>query len=152
VENDSVNTIGGRIKAIRLHFLLKPNKFAQYLKITRNYINQLEKGTKSPSELFIRALCLTFKVNELWLLSGEGEMFDKPEMAAEDLSPYGRQPGLMELKNKLDVIYNEADLEARAKVMGMITAVHDEIMRMKETARHGEDSSFQEKKGEQKSA
>ena len=50
-------------------------EFAKALNLSRNFINQIEVGTKKPSERTILDICKTFNVNETWLRTGEGEMF-----------------------------------------------------------------------------
>ena len=50
-------------------------EFAKALNLSRNFINQIEVGTKNPSERTILDICKTFNVNEVWLRTGEGDMF-----------------------------------------------------------------------------
>lgn len=39
----------------------------------------LEKGERAPSDRTIMDICREFNVNEHWLRTGEGEMYDIPE-------------------------------------------------------------------------
>lgn len=50
-------------------------EFANRLNLSRNFINQIEVGTKNPSDRTILDICKEFNVNEDWLRTGEGEMF-----------------------------------------------------------------------------
>ena len=64
-----------RITIIRKSEGLNQEKFASKLNLSRNFINQLEAGKKNPSERTILDICETFNVNEIWLRTGEGEMY-----------------------------------------------------------------------------
>ena len=50
-------------------------EFASRLNLSRNFIIQVENGTRNPSERTIIDICKEFNVNEKWLRTGEGEMF-----------------------------------------------------------------------------
>lgn len=64
----------GRIKEIRLAQGLTQEQFADKLGLSRNFITQLENGTKQPSERTLSDICRIYSINEKWLRSGEGEM------------------------------------------------------------------------------
>ena len=64
-----------RIREIRKANGLTQEAFAERLCMTRNYITQLEMGAKEPGDRTIRDICREFGVNELWLRTGEGEMY-----------------------------------------------------------------------------
>ena len=51
------------------------SEFANRLNLSRNFINQLEVGTKNPSDRTILDICKEFNVNEDWLRYGKGEKF-----------------------------------------------------------------------------
>ena len=50
-------------------------EFADRLNLSRSFINQVEVGTKNPSERTILDICKEFNVSEEWLRTGKGEMF-----------------------------------------------------------------------------
>lgn len=64
----------GRIKEIRLAQGLTQEQFADKLGLSRNFITQLENGTKQPSERTLSDICRIYSINEKWLRSGDGEM------------------------------------------------------------------------------
>lgn len=67
-----------RIKYLRKDVLnLTQEAFANKINLSRNFIAQLELGTKLPSDRTIADICQEFNVNEEWLRTGEGEMFKK---------------------------------------------------------------------------
>lgn len=54
------------------------SEFARRLNVTPAYISKLCKNANSvPSDRTISDICHEFNVNELWLRTGEGEMFVK---------------------------------------------------------------------------
>lgn len=68
-----------RIKAIRKHQLvnLSQEAFGQRIGITKAAISKIESGSANPSEQTLLSICREFNVNEDWLRTGSGEMFNK---------------------------------------------------------------------------
>ena len=66
-----------RIKAIREHFHLTMDGFGARIGIKKSSVSLLESGKNEPSERTILAICREFEVNETWLRTGEGDMFDQ---------------------------------------------------------------------------
>lgn len=66
-----------RIKELRKQLGLTQEEFASRLSLSRNYIAQIEIGTKVPSERTISDICREYNINEEWLRYGTGEM-NKP--------------------------------------------------------------------------
>ena len=71
-----------RIKALRKELKLTQQEFADQIRIKRNTVATYEMGRSIPSDSAIALICKTFNVNEVWLRSGEGEMFE--ELPEED--------------------------------------------------------------------
>lgn len=68
--------MNNRINKIRKHFRLTQTEFgAKIGGLSQNYVWMLEKGERTPSDRTIYDICREFGVNELWLRTGEGEMF-----------------------------------------------------------------------------
>lgn len=72
-------TIGERIKYLRKSLNLTQQQFANALDVDQGHIAGIEKGTKNPSKPLQKAICLTFYVRDIWLKTGEGEMFVSPQ-------------------------------------------------------------------------
>lgn len=53
---------------------LTQDRFATELGVSKNYICQLETGTRAASDNLIKLICVKYGVNEEWLRTGEGEM------------------------------------------------------------------------------
>lgn len=64
-----------RLKKLRKQLGLTQQRFADAIGLKRNSVAQIELGERSPSNSVINNICKTFDVNEVWLRTGEGEMF-----------------------------------------------------------------------------
>ena len=70
--------MNNRIREVREHFKLTQTEFGERLGVSRDVIGNIEYNRlKNPKqkEPIIKLICSTFGVNELWLRTGEGEMF-----------------------------------------------------------------------------
>lgn len=78
--------IGERIKAVRKHFKLTQAEFGERIGVKGNTIATYEIGRNAPVDAIFSLLCREYGVNELWLRTGEGEMFqamtENEELAA----------------------------------------------------------------------
>lgn len=81
--------MNNRIKEVREHFKLTQTEFGERLGVSRDVIGNIEYNRlKNPKqkEPIIKLICSTFGVNEIWLRTGEGEMFqamtENEELAA----------------------------------------------------------------------
>lgn len=64
-----------RFKELRKELNVTQQEFAGKLKISRNFVAQIEMGSKVPSDRTIDDVCREFNVNEEWLRTGNGDMF-----------------------------------------------------------------------------
>lgn len=62
-----------RIKKIRKELNLTQEDFSSRIGLSRNFIAQIETGTKKPSDRTISDICREFNINEEWLRTGNGE-------------------------------------------------------------------------------
>jgi SOS-response transcriptional repressor LexA len=69
-------SIAQRIKQLRLTRSLTQKAFADSLGIVQGYLSGIESGRKIPSHTLLMALCHIHGVQEEWLFSGIGEMFE----------------------------------------------------------------------------
>lgn len=67
-------TVGERIKEIRKDRNLTQEAFSLKIKLSRNFISQIESGTKVASPRTIKDICREFNINEDWLIYGIGPM------------------------------------------------------------------------------
>ncbi len=68
-----------RIKQLRKVFRLTQQEFADKLRVSRSNIATYEVGKNNPTDAVISLICREFNVDEVWLRTGEGEMFVQQE-------------------------------------------------------------------------
>lgn len=68
--------MSNKIKAVREALKLSQREFGERLGVSRDVISNIEYGRVQPKELLLRHICEQYGVNEHWLKTGEGEMFD----------------------------------------------------------------------------
>ena len=73
-----------RIREVREHFGLSMEKFGSRIGIGKASISLLESGKNNPSVQTITLICREFGVNERWLRTGEGEMFEQTRASVLD--------------------------------------------------------------------
>lgn len=79
-----VNTTNTRIKKLRKTLDLTQQEFADRLGMKQNTIATYEMGRSTPANPTVVAICREFHVNEEWLRTGNGEMFQPPPRDALD--------------------------------------------------------------------
>ena len=70
-------TISKRIKYLRQTLNMSQVEFAKAIYISNGYIAELECEHRRVNDRITHLISLTFGVNEIWLKSGEGDMFFK---------------------------------------------------------------------------
>lgn len=91
-----------RLKALRLKLNLTQSAFASRIGTTQNVVANYEIGRRNPSSSALNNICKEFNVNETWLRTGEGEMF-QPKSRNDELLDYARRiaegdPGSIQAK------------------------------------------------------
>lgn len=76
-----------RIKKLRKALDLTQQEFADRLNIKRGTMANYEIGRNAPIDAVISLICREFNVSEIWLRTGEGEMFiTSPNGALDELA------------------------------------------------------------------
>ncbi len=65
-----------RIKELRKALKLTGENFSSKLGVGRSAISNIESGNRQLSNQLITSICREYNVNETWLRTGEGEMFN----------------------------------------------------------------------------
>lgn len=65
-----------RLKRLRKTLGLSQEEMGKKIGVGKTSISKLESGENNPSERTVLLICTTFNVNETWLRTGEGEMFE----------------------------------------------------------------------------
>ena len=68
--------INKRIVHIRKTLEYSQERFAEGLKLSRSFQGGIEANHRKVNERLAKLICFTYGVNENWLKTGEGEMFD----------------------------------------------------------------------------
>lgn len=76
-----------RIKELRKALGLTQQEFADRVGIKRNSYANYETGRNTPLDAIVISICREFSVNETWLRTGEGEMF-QPLSRDEELAQF----------------------------------------------------------------
>lgn len=67
-----------RIKEARKALHLSQREFGEKLGVSRDVISNIEYSRVPPKALLIKHICEVYNVNEAWLQTGEGPMFNDP--------------------------------------------------------------------------
>lgn len=73
-----------RIKALRNALGLNQTDFGAAVGVKQTTVAGYENGIRTPIDAVVSAICREFNVNEIWLRTGEGEMF-RPRSRNEEL-------------------------------------------------------------------
>ena len=91
--------IGDNIKTLRIALKMKQEDFAARIGVTQGTIASAESNKRSLAQKTLMSICREFKVRMEWLMTGEGEMYEKrDESILERLkSEYDLSPKSLEL-------------------------------------------------------
>lgn len=102
-----------RLKELRKSLGLSGEKFGSAIGVTRTAISLLESGKNNLTEQSIKSICREFNVNEQWLRTGEGEMFN----ALEDIPLDSLMSDLDPLEASILKAYFSLDKDIRTKAL-----------------------------------
>lgn len=109
-----------RVKELRKALGLSGEKFGEPLGVQRNSISQIETGKNNLTDQMIKLICLTYNVNEDWLRTGQGSMFNETDDGF--LSELKREFNLSDFDMKFLEAYMSLDKEDRASIKKLITS------------------------------
>ena len=72
-----------RFVEIRKYYGLSQPEFAQKINKTQGFVSSVEAGKSDISTNTIKAICSIFNVNEVWLKTGKGNMFENGQEVAK---------------------------------------------------------------------
>ncbi|MBQ7355381.1 MAG: helix-turn-helix transcriptional regulator [Clostridia bacterium] len=79
--------MGSRIRELRKTLKLNQSEFASRIGSVQNTITGYETGRREPSNQVVTLICREFNINEDWLRTGEGEMF-QPISRDEEIAAF----------------------------------------------------------------
>ena len=68
--------INKRIVQLRKTLKISQEKFAEGIKLSRSFQGGIEANHRKVNERLVKIICLSYGVNETWLKTGIGEMFN----------------------------------------------------------------------------
>jgi transcriptional regulator with XRE-family HTH domain len=86
--------VNKRIRQIRQALSLSQKDFSRAICVSNGYTAEIENEHRIANERICRLICLTFGVNEAWLKTGKGEMFQS--------SPVEKRERIVNLFNELN--------------------------------------------------
>lgn len=122
-----------RIKELRKELGLSGAKFGERLGITRGAISNIENGSRNVTDQLFKAICREFNVNDDWLRTGEGDMFNLPldETAYLVADILDTTNPLYDLVLSIIKIYQQLDINSREVVDDVIQKLLDDVAERK---------------------
>jgi transcriptional regulator with XRE-family HTH domain len=92
-------TVNERIRQARQALNMTQTAFSKAIYVSSGYTAEIENGHRVANDRIIHLICLTFGVSEIWLKTGEGEMFQA--------SPIERKERILSLFDELSPRFQE---------------------------------------------
>ncbi|MCL1928247.1 MAG: helix-turn-helix domain-containing protein [Treponema sp.] len=116
MEEIKYNKINQRVKELRKALDMTQVSFSQVIALSSGYLAGIETEKRRVNNRLIKLICSSFKVNEAWLRSGDGDMF-----AEEDDEQYIKLVGLFKELNSQYRDYIFKEIYLLLKMQGEIT-------------------------------
>lgn len=102
-----------RIRELRKHLNMTMDEFGAHIGLSKAAISLIESGRNGARDQTIFAICREFGVNEQWLRTGEGEMFEQTRETVLDrlAAEYSLD------KEQVSVIENFLDLSPQERTL-----------------------------------
>ena len=97
-----------RIRQLRKSLGLNQTEFGQRIGLQQNAISLMEKAGRKVTEKNILTICTQYNVNEEWLRTGEGAMFEEDKR---------RQKALLAHFSELDLPFQEYLIEEARRLL-----------------------------------
>lgn len=103
-----------RIKELRNKLGMTLEEFGNALGFSRSSMSNIETGYRNVTDRLIKAIVNTYNVNEIWLRTGEGEMF--LETKESHLTELAKQYALDDMEIKIVEAFLELSPDKRAAI------------------------------------
>lgn len=110
-----------RIKELRKALKLSQESFGNAIGLTKSSISNVEKGVRNVTEQHIKLLSTAYNVSELWLRTGEGEMFI--ESGTFSLDQKAKQHNLSDLEIDIMKGYMELSKDTREDLLNLFSTM-----------------------------
>lgn len=122
-----------RIKELRKELGLTLEKFGGRLGVGKNAISRIETRKSNVTDQMFKSICREFNVNDDWLRTGEGDMFNLPldETAYLVADILDTTNPLYDLVLSIIKIYQQLDINSREVVDDVIQKLLDDVAERK---------------------
>lgn len=117
--------IGKRVQEVRDCLNMSRKSFGERFYVSQDVINNIERERITPTDNHINGICKTYNVNEHWLRTGEGEMFNASEPVS--LDALAAQYGLDDLNRIIVEEFIKMPAGARETYLGFVHAVAERV-------------------------
>lgn len=112
-----MNTIGQRIKSLRLKYNMTGNELGARLNVTRNAVSQWETDKRIPTSQMLSELAKLFNVSTDYLINGTTSPAFKPTLSERDER---------DIQKRLELLMNDLDSETGLAFYNGDTEMDDE--------------------------
>lgn len=114
-----------RIKQIRKQLGLTLEEFGSRIGMGKSAVSKIEKGLNGTTDQTIRSICREFEVNEAWLRTGEGDMFDQSSVSI--LNRVSAEYNLSSREQSMISAFLELDAADRAAIMRYVDKLVEKL-------------------------
>lgn len=110
-----------RLKSLRKILGLNQKEMGDRMRLSQTHISSLENGAREVTDRILSDICREFNVNEVWLSTGEGEIFLEEETFS--LDEKAKKYNLSDLEIDIMRGYMELPPETRNELMGLFSGI-----------------------------
>jgi transcriptional regulator with XRE-family HTH domain len=119
-------TVNERVRLVRNALNLTQKDFGNRVTLAQTYLSQIEKGSRNVTEKIFKIICHEFNVNEEWLRTGKGEMFNS--YGDNILFDISKKYRLDELDEKILLTYIKLNANQRKVFKDYIKSLIDDSL------------------------
>lgn len=134
-------TINERIRALRKELKLNQSDFGKKIGMKQTSISTMEGNGATVTDQAINSICKTWSVNESWLRTGEGEMFDTSK-SDDLLTQLAERYDLDYVGQEILRTYLQMDNASRAALTRFAMALTANVQKREEEMSAEADASF----------
>lgn len=117
--------MNGRIKELRNQLGLTLEEFGSRIGMSKSGLSKIERNVSGISDQTIRSICREFEVNEAWLRTGEGDMFD--QSSSSILNRVSAEYNLSSREQAMISAFLELDASDRSAIMRYVDKLVEKL-------------------------
>ncbi len=110
-----------RLKILRKTLKMNQQEFSERIGISQSALTLMENGKRTIRDVYIAQMCHAFNVNEVWLRTGDGEMFITLEIFS--LDEQAKKNNLTEMEIAIMRSYMNLDRDIREVLMSELETI-----------------------------